>query len=360
MNVFVDYHHSGLLYSLHLTLEKRFGWKIYRPIGMEWFNRGFWDIAKPYGNNPETVKQFLSLNPNQQPIDGTPPLNNVRFRNPGQTHYRIEDAYHGYDQKAMTFQQFMEADIDIIIGSIPDHWLTYKRLRDQFKPKAKVVAHMGNMFDELSSMLNEGIIDNLMASTLTFQVFTPARLDSSHPITLVNYYQEQPVVPFEPSHDSHSISSYAHVMPKVELYERYKAAMPDYKWRSYGSANSDGWMHTLTDLYASMQQDAFVYHVKPGGDGYGWNWHSAFMLGRPILTNFSDYKDKLGGQLFSEGITGIDLEKRGVAENVALIRKLVDDGTYREMGKQANKRFTDCVNYDHEADKLMRFFSNLI
>ena len=352
MNVFIDYHHSGLLYAMHLTLEKRFGWNIFRPIGMEWFQRGFWDIAKPYGNNIETVKQFLSLNPNQEPVADSPPLNNVRHRDPRLTHYTVEDIYHDYDQNALTFQQFLEADIDVIIGSIPDHWRTYKKLRDEFKPNAKVVAHMGNMFNELPHALSEGVIENLMASTITFPINNPK-------VSSVFYYQEQPILPYVPPTKTMKISSYAHVIPKFEQFEELKQAMPSYDLRAYGSACPDGWMPSLQALYASMQQDMFVYHVKPGGDGYGWNWHSAYMAGRPVITNFSDCKDKLGGLLFEDGVTGIDMEKQPLQDTVRRIESIIESGSYRQMAAAARMKWEALVNYDNEADKLKTFFENL-
>ena len=141
MNIFVDYHHAGLLYSLHATLEKRLGHNIFRPIGLEWFDRGFWDIAKPYSNDPATVRQFLSMH-DVEGKDGSPPLNSVVGRNSQLPFFRVYDHFFDYHQKAMTFLQFLEMDFDIIIGTIPDHWITYKKLRDQFKPRAKLVFQM--------------------------------------------------------------------------------------------------------------------------------------------------------------------------------------------------------------------------
>ena len=355
MNVFADFHHAGLLYSFYLTLERRFGWAVYRPIGMEWFERDYFGVAKPYGNNPETVKQFLSMSPNQKPSDGSPPLNKIKDRNPGLSHYVIRDEYHSYDQKGMTFDQFINADIDIIIASIPDHWHTYRRLRDTFKPKAKLVLHAGNMFNELAD-LNSLSDVNLMASTVPLTV--------PEAWSKVFYYQEQPVRHFVPAISTHTISSYAHVMPNKELFEQYKQALTsdpedDIVMQSYGAGNADGWKDSLGSLYASMQWDQAVWHVKPGGDGYGWNWHSAYMLGRPVITNYSDYKDKLGGILHTDMETGIDLEKRSFEDNVKLIRDCMNDGRFIEMGKQARLRWEQHVNYDNEADKLKKFFENL-
>lgn len=357
MNILTDYHHSGLSYSFHLTLEKRLGHSVFRPIGMEWFERGFWDIAKPYGNNPETVKQFLSTASSYTPPDNTPALNTLLQRDPRRSHYLVDELYHGYIQKALSFKQFIDTDIDVIIASVPDHWYTYKRLRDQFKPKAKLICHMGNMFDELPRALQDGTIENLMASTiaLPLQAMRPKR-----EVLALNYYQEQPLVAYVPATQTAQISSYAHVLPAWKLYEQYKEQLQNgVTMKAYGAACPDGWMHTLNDLYENMRRDQFVWHVKPGGDGYGWNWHSAFMSGRPVITNFSDYKDKLGGKLFEDGVTGLDLEVHNFADNVQFIRDALYNGKAEEMGREARNRFNQYVNYNAQAKNVALFLDNL-
>lgn len=353
LNIFTDYHHSGLSYSFHLALEKRLGHSVFRPIGMEWFERGFWDIAKPYNNDLGTVKQYLSMRDGYVKED-SPPLNTIVGRNSLAPYYTVYDHYHDYNQKAITFQQFLDMDIDVIIATIPDHWYTYKRLRDQFKPKAKLICQMGNMFNELPRAIEDGTVENLMASTspLFYKNSTKAP-------NVVYYYQEQPEITYTLPTKTMNISSYAHVMPKPELYEEYKRTLSQYTLKSYGAGCADGWMPTLTQLYETMRTDMYVYHVKPGGDGYGWNWHSAYMMGRPIITNFSDYKDKLGGALFVDGETGLNLEAHTVHENSELIKKWTDTDYFIEQSQKCRTHFTLLVNYENEAEKLRQFFENL-
>ena len=48
-----------LYYSLYCLLEKRLGFELYRPIGIDWFNEGYWKIAEPYNNSIDTINQFL-------------------------------------------------------------------------------------------------------------------------------------------------------------------------------------------------------------------------------------------------------------------------------------------------------------
>lgn len=349
MRVFADLHHAGLYYSLSKLFEERLGWELYRPIGTEWFEKGFWDIAKPYGNNIATVKQFLSIKDGDVVVPFSHPLNRILEGQNEAKCYKIADIYHNSEEKALTFQQFCDMEIDIIVASIPDHWVTYKRLRDEYKPHAKVICQMGNMFDEVQPMIGSGVVQNLMASTSGFPTGN---------INKVFYHQEQPVRDFKKPTKTFNISSYAHVLPLPEQFDMYKQMLPDFNWKSYGASSYDGWMGSLNDLYDSMQNDMFVYHVKPGGDGYGWNWHSAYMLGRPVLTNFSDYRGKLGSLLFEDGVTGHDFEAHSVEENCRLLREYAKKD-FITMGENARKRWLDVVNYDLEFEKLQEFLGNL-
>lgn len=348
LRVFSDLHHSGLFYSLKLLFEDRLGGELYRPIGEEWFGKGFWDVAKPYNDDPGTIKQYLSLDSRFTPIDGTPVLNKVIDTKP--THYVIEEKEHNYQQKAITFEQFKAMDIDIIIASIPSHWITYKKLRNEYKPKAKVIAHMGNMFNEIFSFIQDGIVDNLMASTIEFP---------HKDLNTVFYHQEQPLVDFiPPDPNNRKIKSFVHLLPKSEQFNEYKTVLNDFEFKAYGAGSPNGWVNGLSNLYSEMQDTQYVYHVKPGGDGYGWNWHSAFMLGRPVLTNFTDYEKCLGGKLFEDGITGFNLEAHTVVENCDLIRRALVDNPGK-MAEAANKRFKEIVNYDLEEQTIRKFLEML-
>ena len=42
IRILADFHHHALWESLRLVFEERFGWELYRPIGMDWFIEGYW------------------------------------------------------------------------------------------------------------------------------------------------------------------------------------------------------------------------------------------------------------------------------------------------------------------------------
>lgn len=345
MRIFADLHHAGLFYSLHLLLEKRLKHTLYRPIGMSWFQEGFWDVAKPYSDNEGTVKQYLQSH--SIPIDGTPPLNQSYMDG---SKFVTYDTEHEYYQNTMTLADFIGDPPDVIIASIPSHAVTYKLLRDAYAPKAKLIFQMGNMFNEIQILVLEGYVTNLMASTIPFET-------KSHNVF---YYQEQPLVEMTPVQTSPAkIKSFVHLLPRPEVFNKFKAALSDtYEFKAFGAGCPDGWVNGIKGVYREMQDSTFIYHIKPGGDGYGWNWHSAFINGRPLLTSMSDYRDKLGGQLFEDCVTGYDLDLRTEQEIYELIRGALGEKAV-EMGKAARKRFDSTVNYEAESDKVKKFLEDL-
>lgn len=350
--IFSDYHHSGLYYSLKLLFEDRMGGLLIRPIGMDWFDKGFWDIAKPYDNNRDTVKQYLQIKPEFTPVDGTVELNKIKEAKT--THYEVDELAHSYTQRALTFQQFLDMDIDIIVASIPDHYVTYKRLRDKYKPEAKVICQMGNMFNEVNEMMYDGVVNNLMASTIQFA--TPAKVHR------VFYHQEidQDVFRLSSIYRPKKVTSFVNLLPRSDVFYSYKEAMPQYEYRSYGSGCPDGAIHNIRDIAEIMRNSGWGFHVKPRGDGFGHIWFDWAFMGRPIITNFSDYRDKLGGEVFEHKVTGIDLERGTVKENVDLIKEFSEPAKHYGLCKAINKRVNEVINYDKEEKEIRSFIDNLI
>lgn len=343
MNILADLHHSGLFYSLKLLFEERLGFNLYRPIGTEWFENSYWDVARPYSNNIGTVNQYLSLR-DIIPTDGSPILNNVTNQTP--TYYEIKETEHNYIQKAITLEQFKEMDIDLIIASIPDHWITYKKLRDQYKPKAKLICQLGNVM--WNDLVNEYGVENLLASVLPF---------NSNAKNAVFYHQELPTIKYEPPiKNINTIKSFVHLLPRPEVFNTYKDRLKDYEFKAYGASTPDGWINGLKNVYKEMQESTYGFHVKPHGDGMGHIWHSWFMVGRPVITNFSDYNDKLGGIFFEHKVTGIDLERGTVEENCKLIRTLDNE----KLSVNARNRFFEVIDYGKEQKIIEEFLNRLI
>lgn len=352
MNIFADFHHAGLFNSLHLLFEKRLGYKLFRPLGMEWAEQEYWLIHKPYGYALDTAKQYLQIKPEYIPMDGTVPLNRVIKETP--THYEVEDISQHFIQKCITLEQFKSMPIDIIIASIPDHVASFKRLQQEYHPKAKFVFQMGNMFQEIINNLHE--IPNLLSSTIEIPV----------PVTChsVFYHQEFDTSLFENTDipQENTITSFINLLPQTVHYGKWKALkelLPDYTCKSYGILCDDGTIHEIQDIAFNMKRSQWGFHAKWMGDGFGHVLYNWYATGRPVITCISDYKDKLGGELLTDGETCIDLDAHSVHECAEILRSIRNSERYHIMCQKSYERFKEKVDYDEEEKKIRSWIETL-
>src|SRR5574337_1850875 len=124
MKIFTDLHHGDLFYSIHALFEKRLNIEVYRPIGLDWFYKGYWRIAEPYGNAIDTVKQYLDIN--DHGFDQYKNLNGNNYKQDNV--YHVYEPVHQYYQRAITFEQFKSMKFDIIMSTVECHDQPYLRL----------------------------------------------------------------------------------------------------------------------------------------------------------------------------------------------------------------------------------------
>lgn len=343
MNVFADLHHEALFYSLHLLFEKRLGWNLYYPIGEDWLTKGFWKIAEPYGNHPDTVRQFLS--PESIGFDQYKSLNGNNYYEDGV--YYCHDPVNNYIRKAITMDKFKETDIDIVISSYQPHDVTFARLITEYSPKAKHIAQMGNAYQ-----ITE--VSNVMCSSIPYEVPSDKNVVFYHQeFNLSDFYPESPK-------DSSQITSFVNCLPNPEQFELYKINLPENIFKSYGASCPDGTITGCKKIAEIMRDSLFGYHVKPGGDGFGHIIHNWFACGRPVLVSGNDYVDKLAGNLLIDDVTCIDLDKHTFQGNLDKIRYWSDKENHAEMCVQAIKRFREVVDFNKEEQLVRKFLEKII
>ena len=142
MKILADAHNLGLFRSLQLLFEKRLGYELYRPIGLDYFTSGYFKLAEPYGNNPATIAQFLEVN--SATPDGSMRLNDAKSVSEGV--YEFDDKSNNCTNKGITLEQFKKEKFDIIIASIPQHIEPFKELIQKYQPDAKFIFQMGNIY----------------------------------------------------------------------------------------------------------------------------------------------------------------------------------------------------------------------
>ena len=357
MRIFCDLHHSDLYYSLHLLFEKRLGHELYRPIGMDWFDNGFWSIGDPYPDPRDTAGQYLGSDPSLIKNE----LNREFFAN--KKVQCVNDVRMCYDEprdfthRAITFETFKNTHFDIVMSTYPSHDVTYARLIKLHKPNARHIHQMGNTQSGPTDVLN------IMYS------LHPSTAPNFKPIQHIVYYtQEFPLDIFKyvPPPEKKRICNFVHIHPRRELFDKYKAALPEFEFRSHGIANEHGAI-PLKAVAETMQKSTFGWHVKPlavppGGGHCFNNWVAS---GRPIITCATGEQGALQGrphQLVSPLIpdeTMIDLNAHTFEENVRLIRESSEPERLKQMCERMHELSKSYLNFDEDARRVRAFMDVL-
>lgn len=352
MNVFVDFHHAGLLNSLIMLFEKRLGGRVYRPIGMEWAEKGFWKVY----DHPATQQQYLAIG--GATPDGTDPLNEVVVAD--------GSVFHCYDidsdqtNRAITFEGFMKHDFDYVIATLPQHIEPFRKLCDMHPSHPKLIYQIGNSWN----MTNEQttMIDGLMAS---------AKLNLVANKPYVSYHQEFDLSLFRPDPTivpTRAVNSFVNCFSvdgifsaDWQLFQRIeeKLKTSGFVFHCYGGQCRDGAMHGAKEVALAMQMGAFVWHTKVGGDGYGHVLHNAFACGKLVIARFSQYEGKLGRDLLVDGATAINIDTLSDDDIVRRIRESIDPFVYKTMCRNAYSRFKEIVDFDREEQEIRAFLESL-
>lgn len=340
--IFVDLHHSTLYKSLQMLFEDRLGFSLFRPIGKDWFEQGYWKLAEPYGNNPSTVEQYLGLR-DYQPVDGSKPLNQIEEVKPD--YYLINDPFKPH--KAITLGQFKEMEFDIIIASYDRHIEPFKKLL-QFQPKAKFVFQIGNDWK-----VDFTQVKNLMASVAPYDV--------PKGVNAVFYHQEvdTSLFNYKPHQGAEIGRSFVNCLSTADIFKQDWLDFQElerqlhYKLESFGGGCRDGIVQHQEDVARMMKESMFGIHLKSGGDGFGhvlFNW---FACGRPVICRKSQYKCKLADKLLTDE-TCFDLDK-GMDYVVKRVNAMSDS-----MHQIVYNKFKAEVDFDKDAEAIKSFIEKLI
>jgi len=346
MNVFCDLHHGDLYYSLHLLFEERLKADLFRPIGVGWFEKGFWKIAEPYNNAPDTINQFLGLPATwSTEVDPIQRYGEDRLID-GVYHIPAKVGSEYYIQKAITFDKFLKTDIDVIVASHPGHYLPYAQLVRQYKPNAVYIKQIGNI-----AVRPEGNV------LLAMNTPVPPNVNclKYHPEAHKEYCYTSPA--------NHSVikSFIAAPLsePNLTLFLEYEKLLPDFTFKMHGINGRDGVISG--DLMPQVMRDsAFVWHVKSTGCG-GFVARQALACGRPciIRKHYCHEHYTLTRDLFEDSVNCIDLDLGSTTENVEKIRYFSEPLRHVEMCKNTADKFKRDVNFDAEAENVKAFLQRL-
>ncbi len=341
MKILTDYHHADLYESFGLVFADRFGWDLYRPIGMDWFDLGYWEFEKRV-HGDAVARQYLSL------WDGD--------RDCG-THWERDDATHpGRVHRMLTVEQARDLSPDVVIATVPHNEAGLHRFATE--TDATFGVQLGNVGQAFEVNWRHARFA-LCSTTLAF----------APPVPYIVYRQEFSLSDFRyewPPAEERSVASFVQCFPENRgpqrggFYDHFVAlsdASPDLDWKvygAYGSAPTDhlacGNLPSTPAVAEAMRRTRVIWHAKFWSDGYGHVIHDAHAVGRPVMAHHDYYADKLAAPLMEHGVTGFDLSRMDDAEVLRTLRRLCDDDEYhREMSDNVAARFRAVVDFDADA-----------
>ena len=347
MRVLADFHHQALYHSLQLLFENRLGWELYRPIGPEWHEQGYWHVYE----HPATVKQFLGLYQGmKEPLldgEGVPwterELVNKNYIIEDGIYY-IQDNCHRTTHRAVTLDKFKEMEFDILLSSIPQHIQPYNKLITEFQPKAKHIFQVGNQWGNLPGA------KNIMASTTPFQSAA----------NTIFYHQEFDlnVFKYEAPTNHNTICSYVHYLQQPEKLQQLVSLLPGWSGIPYGGGMPQS-LPNQDAVAEALKNSAFTWHFKPGGDGFGHSIFSSYACGRPALIWRPHYTGRKADPLFIDQQTCIDSNSYSSHKLAQLLQKFSQPEEHIKMCEAAYRRFCQIVNFDQEFEQIKLFLERL-
>ncbi|MFE4707349.1 hypothetical protein [Peribacillus simplex] len=344
--VFTDFHHPSLLYSLILLFEKKMGGMVFRPIGKDWYTQGFWKIYLYH----DAVDQFLEIGNTKHNSVVSHLCNDSTFNLPV---YVCKD-YTGFSNNAITLESFYKIPFDILIATIPEHIVTFRKLCEAHPNKPKLVYQIGNPWSI------EAGISNVMASAKIQNV--PKN------INFISYHQEFDLSIFHPdfSYPAKNICSFVNCFNTADIYtddwklfESVESIMSDWNLKSYGALCRDGEIVGQNKLADRMRDSRFIWHTKFGGDGYGHIIYNSAAVARPLVVKMEYYDDRLGKELMQEGKTCLAIDGLTPQEIVNKILYYSEENRYAALCKNVNKNFKEKVDFDKENIALHSFIKRL-
>lgn len=356
MKILADYHHADLAESLEL-LADRFGWDLYFPMGMEWYDSWYWNFERAF-HGDAVARQYL------EGVWPDPILVG--------DHYEQEDRTHpGRTRKGVTLEQASAPRWDVVLCTLTHNERGFARFAKEWGGVYGIqvgnVGQIGNVARDGAGWDATRFV--LASTTLTDYGGQPIDV----PVPHVIYRQEFSLADFRPEWPTEpkSVASFIQCFPEnKDFYAdflRIAREMPDLDWKvygAYGSAPSDefeqGNLNSTPAVAEAMRRTRIAWHAKWWSDGYGHVIHNLFATGRPIIGPLGYYADKLAGPLIEHGVTAFDTARMAYPDVQALLRRLRDDDDYwQEVSVNARLRFDEVVDFDADAERVRELLESL-
>lgn len=354
MRILADYHHADLAESLALTLEDRFGWELYFPIGMQWFDRWYWSFERAFHGDAVAKQYLIGVWPDAESKGD---------------HWEVTETVHpGRVRKGVELDQALAQDWDLVICSLTHNETGFYRFAQEVG--AKFGIQVGNV-GQVQNVANEGVgwdaVDFALLSTTTDGLAIPVpHVIYRQEFSLTDFRYEWP--PTEPKSVASFIQCFPENGPFYADFLTFAREYPDdFDWKvygAYGSVAQDefacGNLGSTPSVAEAMRRTRIAWHAKWWSDGYGHVVHNLAAVGRPKVGPLGYYVDKLAGPLHVDGVTSWDTGHRSNAEVIAILRRLRDDDDFhRQTCEAVRAGFDEVVDFEEDAAKVRQLLEGV-
>jgi hypothetical protein len=359
VRILCDRHQADLLYSLQLLFEDRLGLDLYVPVGMGWWEEGYWQFGRVYGDD-RLARQFLAIDANWTPARGVHfhHANDraIKCDSPGCTSGDSDlqpggwmttiDHHHPLRPiRGVTLDQFRElGDWAFVVATVQDNQHGFHRLAGE--AGARYVLQVGNTAQQVDWSLDPLALVSSEVPIEGRGVRYHQEFDSDG---VFGYVNPRNCVP-------HLVSSFVNCFPSTDRWpvlERYREALHEFGFRVHGIDGPDGNVHPVEKIALTMGASGWGWHDKPQGDGFGHVIHNWAAIGRPLIGRAAHYRGRLAEGLWEDGVTCVDLDARDFDGNVRLIREIsADPVRHGQMSMAIRARFDELVDYDREEQEI--------
>lgn len=337
-----DLHHGGLFESLAMLFEDRFGWQVFRPIGMEWYREGYWK------HHLEAVAhQYLDPYPSDQDC--------------GDYFERPDASHPPRRHKLVTLAQARDLRLNFTLATLTENEVGFHRFAREVGAKAGI--QVGNRFThDRWDCADFAMLSAVLEDTRGIEN-----------VPYVCYRQEFDLNLFRfeyPPRERDLAATWVNCLSDMpDLFDYFKALandVPELRWKCYGHyrENNPYWEVNLSPVAAvsgKMRAARVGIQFKWYGDGMGHVAHNLFACGKPVVATASYYKNQMAGPLFVDGVNSLDVQTHSYAEVVAWVKRLaLDDEFHQKVSEASYRRFKEVVDFEEDAEKVRRLLERVL
>jgi len=343
-------HHGDLYESLLLLFEDRFGWQVFRPYDMSFWDANIWNYERHMSHGEEIARQYL--------------IPYSTDRDMGDWWERDDDTHPPRVHKLVSLEQVRSQRFDIVLATLAENEAGL----------AGLAAEIGAVFG--IQLGNEGTVNRY--DLAAFSMFSTTR--EHLPWTpYVFYHQEFSLADFRfeyPPTENDVVATWVQCLASTDgegrpgedwlRFVRLAMMTPDLRWYHHGHCNQDSgyWrsnVKTSAEVAAQMRAARVGIHFKRWSDGYGHVVHNLFAVGKPVVATASYYTDKMAGPLFVDGVTSFDVQTRSDVEVAQIIRRLsIDHEFHQRISEASAARFREIVDFDADAAAIRTMLEGVL